>query len=458
MATKRKNIDTNKLKGQFYTPIEVVQQILDKSGYIAGQSILDPACGDGRFLIEIVKKIMADIPKTEWEEAFSNVYGWDIDPYQIELCKCNLNRLFQFDWNLTVCDALKHNPCQLFDVIVGNPPYVRIQNMDEATRMFLKERYVVCQKGNIDLYFPFYERSLQLLTPKGVLVFITPNSFTKTISGAILRNMLKPHLRSILDFGSTPIFKECSTYTAIVVCGKEISQEAVEYTHNGVTQNIPKNELWETPNTGGKLGDLVDIRVGIATLHDDVFIFDKLGESGNITYVKNNFGIFHIESGLLKPILKVSKHKKGNPITQVAIYPYTILDNKYICIPESELSRQFPLGYQYLLERKSQLDKRDNGKPNKQGWYAFGRAQGLQLTSNKIVFSTINKTPNFIWVSENTLVYAGYQIIHHNPNQLKKLLKKLNSPEMEQYVLQHGKDMQGGYKSYTKSLVSNFSL
>jgi hypothetical protein len=118
-----------------------------------------------------------------------------------------------------------------FDLVLGNPPYVRQEELkavtvrdsagkDRPLKDVLKEQYQ-CFTGTADLYVYFFERSLQLLRPGGVLSFITSNKYFRAAYGEKLRAHLlystKP--RAILDFGDTNIFTAVA-YPCILVTEK----------------------------------------------------------------------------------------------------------------------------------------------------------------------------------------------------------------------------------------------
>lgn len=116
MASLVKTYSQEKLFGQVYTPEFIVCKILDDVGYnsseILGKTIIDPACGDGRFLIEIVKKIINFSSENELEKNLECVYGWDIDAVAIEQCIANLNDLIKdknvdIQWNVCVTDSIR---------------------------------------------------------------------------------------------------------------------------------------------------------------------------------------------------------------------------------------------------------------------------------------------------------------------------------------------------------------
>jgi type I restriction-modification system DNA methylase subunit len=99
-----------------------------------------------------------------------------------------------------------------FDVIVGNPPYMKSEDMKNITPFELplyKTNYTSAYK-QFDKYFLFLEQGLNLLSNDGILGYIVPSKFTKVGAGLKLRELLadKEYLSSIVSFGANQIFAD----------------------------------------------------------------------------------------------------------------------------------------------------------------------------------------------------------------------------------------------------------
>ena len=109
---------------------------------------------------------------------------------------------------------------QGFDVIVGNPPYVRQETLGEEFKSYVESRYAT-HAGTADLYVYFIERAMQLLKPGGYFGFIVANKWLRANYGKPLRRWLKDqHIVEIVDFGDLPVFQNATTYPCILILRK----------------------------------------------------------------------------------------------------------------------------------------------------------------------------------------------------------------------------------------------
>ena len=496
MASLAKSYSQEKLFGQVYTPNFIVCKILDDIGYnspeILGKSIIDPACGDGRFLSEIVKRIIEISPENELVKNLKCVYGWDIDNVAVENCTANLNNLIKeknidVQWNISITDSTKKherrdifatNDTQKFDFIVGNPPYIRIQHLDLEQRTYIQNNYEFCKSGSTDIYIAFYELCISLLSENGVCGLITPNTFLFTETARPLRQYFASHknLLQITNYGDIQLFDNATTYSAITIFNKkrnanfQFQKALTEQTFEEKTFEFSelKEPFWQltTENTekikGKKLKEICNIHVGITTLCDSAYIFSIEELDENYVFANTKFqGKIKIEKSILKPIVKGSKLKHSEEkIKEYVLFPYRQLNGKHVIISERELKENYPFAYDYLLSVKPELDKRDNGIPNAVAWYAFGRSQGLDTSfGEKIIFSPMNDKPNFVYYSNpECTFYSGYCIKKINGFSIEKLMSQLNSDRMDKFVSMSSRDFRGGWKAYNKKIIENFEI
>lgn len=152
----------------------------------------------------------------------NNVYGIEIDPIAFNNCYQHLEtirikyQLPKVKWKLFNANTLKvfANFISQFDLVIGNPPYVRIHNTNEDLKQFQ-----FCQGGTSDLYITFYKIGLKMLKPNGKLCYLNPSSIFHSNAATILRNYLIKHqlLNAVIDFGHQQLFNKIMTYVAIVL-------------------------------------------------------------------------------------------------------------------------------------------------------------------------------------------------------------------------------------------------
>ena len=201
------------------------------------------------------------------------------------------------------------------------------------------------------------------------------------------------------------------------------------------------------------------IRTGIATLRDGVYLVERDSEG----YFKQiGSQKVYIEPGLVKPIYKIpdlKQHDNIDDAKRFIIFPYVKGKTGYTLIDESVFQSEFPLTYSCLSLQREELDSRDKGKGNPQGWYAYGRTQGLNKYGKKLLFPTFANKPKFIYVdNEDALFCNGYAVFENDRYSLDVLQRILNSRLMDYYVSNTSYSIEGGYYCYQKKYVERFSL
>ena len=229
--------------------------------------IVDPACGSGVFLVMAFDYMKAELTRVndkiaalkgeyvgdlfdpDSEILTNNLFGVDVNAESIEIAKLSLwvktarrgKPLDSLDKNLKVGDSLieDSNYAYLshgftwasafpdiindggFDIVLGNPPYVRMEFL-KAMKPYLEKRFEVVS-DRADLYCYFFERGLNLLKPGGRLGYISSSTFFKTGSGKPLRNFLrqKGTIETVVDFGDLQVFEGVTTYPVVITMRRD---------------------------------------------------------------------------------------------------------------------------------------------------------------------------------------------------------------------------------------------
>lgn len=477
--------------GQVFTPLWMVQKILDTIDYTVGnisilsKTVLEPSVGEGIFLQEMVRRLLQTARAEQFTEQEiqeileTNIHGVDVDPELVTKTQQNLNAvLTEYDftlpvqWSLKTQNAIQNPPEGVYDVIVGNPPYVRL--IPESDRKVLRQ--LKTQQGALNLYTAFFELGLtHWLSDTGVLAYIAPNTWVKNKSTRELRKLMVTgqHIQHVIDYSAVKVFEEeAETYTALTVLTKQANENFVYTTmldettvdskvvvsyskysgYHGeplVVQDIPSEE-----SSNVRLQDICRIQTGAQL-------------SGVKIFVNPNA---EVEQNCLLPAVRGNSYK-DNTFDEV-IFPYSRVSEKDLFgnivhtsitgLTEEEL-QQYPLAYEYLLSHYESLSKRNLGKNSL--WFHYGRNQGLEATfQEKLVLSPVLKKDatqcEVHIIDSGILVYSGLIVTSEDQHySLETIQDILQSSEFVHYAWNHApRDISGGYRVFNAGNVRNFYI
>lgn len=409
-----------------------------------------------------------------------------------------------FEWRFEFPSLLDDNGNFTgFDIVIGNPPYLRIQGIRAVNPAFadeLTDKYHSAT-GAFDLYALFVERGLQIINPAGIVNFIMPVKWTNAAFGKGLRSLLADKVSKIINFGAYQVFN-ASTYTALqwfMPQSHEFSyyeldrnlntnQEVGEYLsslNDTKASKINRSELDDKPwtLTVGKnaeiiklieqhprcMGDIFDkIFQGLATSKDDVyFLYDCICDETTISGLSKQLNrTVTIERGLVKPLLKGEDvHRYDNIITdRFVIFPYKLEDGKAILYTEEELSKLYPNGYTYLKECEAVLRNREKGRlQNDEYWYRYIYPKNLTLFNNeKLVAPDISLGGNFAYDEkgafyQTTTIY-GYIKKEHISESYKFWMALLNSRLFWWYLTNTGTTLANGFFRFKPDYIKPFPV
>jgi hypothetical protein len=409
-----KNKDLIKKEGVVFTSLNICSKIIEKLEPKITNTICEPSVGKGIFVFVLLEYFRNKGETIENIKLFveNNLWCYDINADFINEFKYLLDIYFNLfgvsniDYRNIICDdfLIQENK---YDVILGNPPYVRIQNLDKSYLNKLKLKLESIKLGNIDLYYAFVEKALKQADKVG---FIIPNSWIKSKSGIFLRELLKDKIIWLHDFRLEKIWRNISTYTCILIIGK------TDKKYNFNTEKID-------------LSDMINYcSVGIATLKDDVYKIDSYDDT--FCFKRD----FKIEKEMCKKIIKATKSKTIADYTYI-IYPY--INNKIM--EEDLIKLNYPLTYKYLLSCKDILKTRDAGKTdNYDTWYSYGRKQGLlkEINGIRILLPlTFRKSTGiyYIEITEDILNLSGI-IVDIKEERFEEFIKIITSKEFSNYL------------------------
>ena len=418
------------------------------------------------------------------------------------------NQLYSnaFEWRFEFPQLLDENgKFTGFDIVIGNPPYLRIQGIRDTNPTFAEElvKKYHSATGSFDLYATFAERGLQVIRQSGIVNYIMPDKWTNAAFGKGLREVVSEQraAHKIISFGAYQVFN-ASTYTALqwfipnsehleyyqLDRNLETNQELDIYLKSIKDNNtsiidakkLDKNSwvltvgatstiLQKLESHPRRISDIFDkIFQGLATSKDDVyFLYDCIENDENIIgYSKQLDKIINIEKGLVKPLLKGEDiHRYDNIKTnRYVIFPYKIDNGKAVLYTENELSVLFPNGYAYLKECEDILRSREKGRFNIDGeWFQYGRKQGiLSAEKEKLVAPDISMGGNFAYDVEGkfyqTTTIYGYIKKSEISESYKFWMALLNSRLCWWFLTNTGTTLANGFFRFKPDYIKQFPV
>lgn len=481
---------------------------------------------------EIVDRLSPDEAKIILEAVQDHIYGLDINPFACHIAEMNL--LFQVidlyqkvrnkhkDYKLKrfriyrtdslekptqkqiidyshaafleeqeEIDAIKNKK---FDFVVGNPPYVRVHQIDKKDKEAYSKNYKSAT-GIYDLYVLFIERGINWLTDNAKFGYIVSNKFIHSDYGAGIRKFIPSNIgiEEIIDFGDTGVFKDATNYPLIFIGNKASKKEVLfpfvkvkkpkEQLLLHIRANIKKDdfsddfldiipispnslsaEKWEILPKREKeifnkcrkrsklLSDISTIRLGIFTALDEAFIVTE-----------DQIKRYSLNRDLLKPLLRGKNVKKWsvNWTKEYILYPYIKEGTE---IKPIELSK-YPTIKNYIEQFKSKLLHRSfiaklpiDEKESR--WYEYADAGNPEFfEKTKIITPDISTSNNFTLDEKGYFcLKTCYVILPKNDLDVKLLLGILNSNLLEYLFKKTSPYISGGYYRYMKTYLEKLPI
>ena len=386
------------------------------------------------------------------------IHGIELDAVECDKCILNLNKVVEeygiskVKWDITNADTLTVDRFNAkMDYVVGNPPYVRVHNLEESYEIVKKFKFA--EGGMTDLFIVFFEIGFNMLAKGGLMCLITPSSWLGSLAGTHLRQYINTHqnLSGVIDLEHFQPF-EATTYTFISRFSKSKKNSHIEYyTFDGeklkakfqeklsysdiqIGNNFyfsKKTHLSLLNNIKTTYGyPYVSVKNGFATLADKVFIGDFDFTEGTIDILKASTG-------------KWSK----------CIYPY---DKKGKPLPLKDFMKNAK-AYNHLLSHQDKLSKNRDIEDDK-FWYLFGRTQALKDVSKvKYAINTLIKDKGSIkleCVPQGAGIYSGLYIL--TDIEFETIKQLVYSEDFINYVKLLKNYKSGGYYTFASKDLEQY--
>ena len=390
-----------------------------------------------------------------------------------------------FLWRLNFSEVFKEKGG--FDVVIGNPPYVQIQNFSgqQIQQDLEAQKYDTFAKTG-DIYCLFYEKGHRLLRNNGALCFITSNKWMRSGYGKKMREFLlnQAAIHQLIDFGDSPIFSEATTYTNILLfenVKRRMESRAWDLSSAFRKATSLNRILEENPNgtalfsedgfaiASAKMAEIkqqietvgtplkdwdIAISRGILTGYNEAFIIDGRKKDELIVADPKS-------AEIIKPILRGRDIKRY----RVDFADLWLINshNGYGNVPTVEV-KKYPTVKKHLEDVEKQRIAGAFGEKAKKAKGLYKRGdQGKtpfnlrncayipEFTKEKIVWLEMSPRPNFAFFLNEVFVLNTSYIM--TGKHLKWLLAILNSEVMDCFFPMIATDVRGKTRRYIKQYV-----
>jgi hypothetical protein len=268
------------------------------------------------------------------------------------------------------------------------------------------------------------------------MISITPNSYLYNKSSYKLRKYLfdNRYIKEIIDYKEKKVFSDASVYCCITIFNKQPKTNLIYNNESILYDNILKQySLFNFNLTDNTLKKICKIKNGIATLRDKIFIHETI--------------LF--DEPCWKPIT-------NGISTKFIIYPYT----DGVIIEEETFKAENPLTYQFLLENKDELSKRDYGNKVYPAWYAYGRSQSIKYSKPTCIYIPCFLEPSTkainLFENKNILHYGCLCLEPYNEKDIG-FIKNVITSNIE-FIKNNSSKRSAGWINVATSVLNNVPL
>jgi type I restriction-modification system DNA methylase subunit len=509
------NEEKNKATGAVYTPQYIARFFArylkeNLTPKIFRQlSTCDPACGSGIFLrtlLEMQCDPLQDInPQEVAETCFPRAFGIDVDPNACQASKLSLSLLYLVltgkipkKLNIVNNEAIdryvshKQELCNHFDVLIGNPPFVKWDLLGEKMKERVAEFMKDYSAGKIDMFLPILKIAMDMLKPDGLLLFVLPHSFLLAKNAKQLRKEILDNfwIRFLGDISGVQVFGETGAYVILLVLQKKNPQSPTP---------IPTTVLQCRDFIGAALQDVIEGKLQENDFYS-IFIADQKALTADAwSLVKPTHSRLQEKLSqftLLDEFLDVQegfvtgadsifiRFAHEIPKEEKAIYVPFLADRgmERFCVPrkvveyvfypfiegrkikDRELREQFPKTWEYLKLNGAKLKERSSVKAGQVPWWCPHRpVPALKMLRPKLV------SPHLILMPRFSLDIMGKYTISRSPwlvpkddgmgeEMLKYFLAVLNSSVAYWQIVQTSHKYSRGYAMLEKKTLKSLRV
>lgn len=511
-------VTIQKKTGQYYTKTKIVNAMLDMVEYrtdfkLYNKKMLEPSAGDGAFLLIAIGRLIESVKLNMGFDKLKNENDVLFDLLKdcfraIEMDYETFENLKVIAFELLLSKGLNEHVSQKlvqswiinsdflswnvninekFDFVIGNPPYIRIENMESEALDIYRERFKT-MFDRADIYIAFIEHGLKLLSDDGILSYICTDRFTKNTYGRKIRKYINElfRVKYFIDIHETqPFQQEVSSYPCIFGIDRKQGQGTICISSDSISEknlqrivgDVVSRSKLKTPNSyiikewfQNAEPWIIDFEVGpilqkIQIMNSPIKeapggVQCKVGVATGLNKVllvsKKTIEEYELEKDVLIPII-TKNHVKSGEIRWDGTHLINTFDNYNQAIDLGD----FPNTKAYLDLHKEMLSNRAFVRRGKSGsnWYHTQEKVRLEeIKSPKIVFPDIASKSRIM--IENGVYYPEHSLYYLLPGHWDVLTLRiiLESPIGLAFVKAYSTRMRGGYVRYQKQSVEKICL
>ena len=436
----------------------------------------------------------------------------DIQKIETQMADVEQNRLYRgsFEWRFEFPEVLDdHGNFTGFDVVIGNPPYMRVQEIEKTqpnAKVYYEANYQNA-KAAYDLANLFFELAVNISNQTANNSYIFPHKFFNAGSAEVFRDYLiaGKFIDKVAHFGANMVFDDADTYTCVAWFSKHqndgflfqqfpyksdfhslmlknesyglmtydmIQRASALYGNNQwIMFNDPKGyDLFEKIYINSKtLEDSFEgIYQGLATSKDDLYILENGSFENNLltATVPISNTSYQLEPDLFKPFLmgKDVQRYANLSTNKYVFFPYLIENNQPRIVPVAEIEENYPLTFIYLTEHEKQFKARESGKAGKmEHWHAYIYPKNLnkfeqpKLSSMEICANHPNVIFNYQNFYHSTTVYSWVKK-ETTKESYEYFLAVANSSLLWWFLKLTGDTLQGDARRFKTNYLNPFPI
>lgn len=417
------------MRRDVFTRLEAASDIVRPSlAMLSGEPrVLDIGCGDGVFLEAAGHALQAQNPRLARADALAEILtGIEIDRVRVGTAKQRLTERFgrpKGDWDIRVGDVLALDESEQYQVIIGNPPWVRVHDLRAAERARLRSLFSTA-RGSFDLSYLFIEKAIRLLEDGGILALICSAGVLYQPAAQPLRDLLAESGSWGVDRLPNSVFTPKASVEAGVL---RLVKDSIGSDARGAS--MPQARV---------LADIAFVTTGVATGADNVFLVDEGTVAG-----------WHLESDRLRAFLRGREVGSvcDEPSSNRIIWPYIPKGNQWV---QDDLSTA-PGVRGYLEHHRLQLAARPRLRAAIRRapdfWYQFIDAKSPTDCRTRIAVPDIFRVPAFCVLHEpsQAILNSCFEI-RPRPGYQEVVLDTLRGTRFWDWLRDHSRVLSGSYR------------